>query len=85
MERQEILNGIIEILKNDLFLVSADAIITEETELNSLDIDEIDCVEIEIELESKFKLPITSCDEFVSKSNIIKDLIDKLSDALNNK
>lgn len=83
MERQEILNTLTDIIKHDVYCIYDDTEITEETTINDLHLDDIDCVEIEIELEIHLNLPNESCDCFVSNSKTIKDVIDKLYDLIN--
>ena len=84
MERQEILNTIIKIIKDNLYIISYNTLISESTKISDLQLDELDCIEIEIEFEIQFDLPKESCDSFISKSETIKDVIDKISDLLNN-
>ena len=83
MERQEILNKFIQILRDNLCFVSENTIITEDTKIIDLNFDELDCVEIEIESEIQFDLPKESCDRFISESETIKEVIDKISDLVN--
>ena len=83
MERQEILKRISEILYRIGFVSN----ISEDTKIQDLKynnkLNAYDSVSIEIVLERRFNLPLDSCDCFVSNSETIKDVFDKLPSLIN--
>ena len=81
MERQEILNKFIQIIEDFYYI---DLNINEKTKIVDLGIDdEYNSVIVEVELERNLKLPSESCDCFISDSETIKEVIDKISDLVN--
>ena len=81
MSRVEILQEMQLVIKEQMG--KEDIVLTEETKLNDLGVDSIELMEFIINLEDEFSLEIS--DNTIDHMDKVSDLLDYLSEQLNNK
>ena len=81
MSRVEILQEMQLVIQEQLD--REDIVLTEATKLNDLGVDSIDLMEFNIKLEDEFSLEIS--DNTIDHMDKVSDLLDYLSEQLNNK